>query len=319
MKTLIAVSALSLVATSSPALAGGGCGSSSSTAQKHHDSDMMTVGYNAKKDIIDTAVAAGSFKTLAAALKAADLIEPLQGDGPFTVFAPTDEAFAKLPAGTVEKLLRPENKALLQSVLTYHVVSGEVMAADVVNLNKAATLSGQTVDITVKGSGVMIDGARVAKTDIKCTNGVIHVIDTVIMPETANLVETAMSAGEFGTLAAALDAARLVGTLSNDGPFTVFAPTDEAFDKLPRGTVETLLKPENRGKLTAILKYHVIPGRVSASEALAAQSAKTLQGDRVRITFKDGELRVNDARVISNDIETSNGVIHVIDTVILPN
>ncbi|MCA9312207.1 MAG: fasciclin domain-containing protein, partial [Phycisphaerales bacterium] len=239
-------------------------------------------------------------------------------DGPFTVFAPSDDAFAKLPAGTVEKLLRPENKALLQSVLMYHVVEGKVMADKVVGLNKATTLTGQTVDITVQGGKVKIDDANVIKTDIACSNGVIHVIDTVIMPETANLVETALSAGQFGTLAAALEAANLVNALSAEGPFTVFAPTDAAFDKLPRGTVESLLKPENRDRLKAVLTYHVVPGRISSSEALSAQSAKTLQGGLVRITMKDGSLYVNDARVIANDIETSNGVIHVIDTVILP-
>lgn len=135
-----------------------------------------------KKDIVDTAVAAGSFKTLAAALKAADLIDTLKGKGPFTVFAPTDEAFAKLPAGTVEDLLKPENKAKLVSILTYHVVAGKVMAADVVKLKEAKTVQGKAAKITVKGGKVMVDGANVVKTDIETSNGVIHVIDAVILP-----------------------------------------------------------------------------------------------------------------------------------------
>lgn len=135
-----------------------------------------------KKDIVDTAVAAGSFKTLAAALKAAGLIETLKGKGPFTVFAPTDEAFAKLPAGTVEDLLKPENKAKLVSILTYHVVPGKVMAADVVKLTEAKTVQGQAAKITVKDGKVMVDGANVVKTDIGTSNGVIHVIDAVILP-----------------------------------------------------------------------------------------------------------------------------------------
>lgn len=135
------------------------------------------------KDIVDTAVAAGSFNTLVAAVKAAGLVETLKGDGPFTVFAPTDEAFAKLPAGTVEALLK--DKAKLTRILTYHVVSGNVMAKDVVKLNgkSAKTVEGSSVSITVKGGKVMVDNANVVKTDIACSNGVIHVIDTVIIPK----------------------------------------------------------------------------------------------------------------------------------------
>ena len=135
------------------------------------------------KDVVDTAIAAGSFTTLAKALAAADLVTTLKGPGPFTVFAPTDEAFAKLPAGTVEALLKPENKAKLRRILTYHVVSGTVKAADVVKLNSAKAVSGDTIRIATQDGGVMVDGARVVKTDIVASNGVIHVIDTVLMPK----------------------------------------------------------------------------------------------------------------------------------------
>ncbi|MFN0124806.1 MAG: fasciclin domain-containing protein [Blastocatellia bacterium] len=133
-----------------------------------------------QKDIVDTAVAAGSFKTLAAALTAAGLVETLKGKGPFTVFAPTDEAFAKLPAGTVEALLGDKEK--LTKILLYHVVAGNVMAKDVVNLKSAMTVQGSTVNISAKGGKVMLNNAQVVKTDIAATNGVIHVIDTVLMP-----------------------------------------------------------------------------------------------------------------------------------------
>ena len=136
-----------------------------------------------EKDIVDTAVAAGSFKTLAAALTAADLVGTLKGAGPFTVFAPTDEAFAKLPAGTVETLLKPENKDKLRRLLTYHVVSGKVMAADVVKVKSAKAVSGDSITVATKGGGVTVDNAKVVKTDIAASNGVIHVIDTVIMPK----------------------------------------------------------------------------------------------------------------------------------------
>lgn len=136
-----------------------------------------------EKDIVDTAVAAGSFKTLAAALKAAGLVDTLKGRGPFTVFAPTDEAFAKLPKGTVEDLLKPENKAKLTAILTYHVVPGAVMASDVIKVKEAKTVNGQSVSVRTTGGSVLIDNARVVTADIKASNGVIHVIDSVILPK----------------------------------------------------------------------------------------------------------------------------------------
>jgi uncharacterized surface protein with fasciclin (FAS1) repeats len=137
----------------------------------------------ADKDIVDTAVAAGSFTTLAKALQAADLVETLKGTGPFTVFAPTDEAFAKLPAGTLETLLKPENKSKLQRILKAHVVAGKVMAADVVKTSSAKAVSGDTLTIASRAGGVTVNRAKVVKTDIATTNGVIHVIDSVILPK----------------------------------------------------------------------------------------------------------------------------------------
>jgi uncharacterized surface protein with fasciclin (FAS1) repeats len=142
-----------------------------------------TTGRAQGKDIVDTAVGAGQFKTLAAALQAAGLVETLKGQGPFTVFAPTDAAFAKLPAGTVEMLLKPENKAKLTAVLTYHVVPGKVMAADVVKVTSAKTVQGGAVAVKVTGGKVTIDNANVVSADIAASNGVIHVIDTVLMPK----------------------------------------------------------------------------------------------------------------------------------------
>ena len=140
--------------------------------------------FAADKDIVDTAVGAGSFKTLVAAVKAAGLVDTLKGEGPFTVLAPTDEAFAKLPKGTVESLLLPENKDKLVAILTYHVIKGKAMAADVVKLDgkEVKTVEGKSVKIDVDGKTVMINNAKVVKTDIGCSNGVIHVIDTVLLP-----------------------------------------------------------------------------------------------------------------------------------------
>lgn len=269
-------------------------------------------------DIVETAVQAGQFETLAAALKAAGLIDALQGEGPFTVFAPTDDAFAKLPAETLQSLLQPGNKDKLVAILTYHVVSGEVPAEKVVKLNGATTLNGQRVDIKADNGKVMIDKAKVVKTDIQCDNGIIHVIDSVILPSFDDIPTTAEKAGKFATLLAAAQAAGLVEALQGEGPFTVFAPTDEAFEKLPEGTVATLLKPENRDKLAAILKYHVVAGRVYSEDALKAKRAETLQGQKIEVAAVSGQAKVNEANLVVTDIDASNGVIHVIDAVLLP-
>ncbi len=269
--------------------------------------------------IVETAVQAGSFKTLVAALKATDLVKPLNGKGPFTVFAPTDEAFAKLPKGTVEKLLLPENKGTLAAILKYHVVPGKVMAKDVVKVNAAKTLNGQRVDVHVKKGKVKIDNAKVIKTDILASNGVIHVIDSIVMPSTLNIIQTAGKAGSFKTLAAALKAAKLVKTINGKGPFTVFAPTDNAFAKLPEGTVEQLVQPENIDKLKAILTYHVVPGRVFSSDLKNGMKAKTVHGYALNIKIcKTNGVSINNAKVVKADIDATNGVIHVIDTVLIP-
>ena len=267
-----------------------------------------------EKTIVETAVAAGDFGTLVAAVKAAGLAETLSGAGPFTVFAPTDAAFAKLPTGTVEALLANPEK--LKSLLLFHVVSGSVMAKDVTGLKTAPTVFGQ--DLAVDASdGVKINGATVTAADIACSNGVIHVIDTVLLPK--NVVDIAAGNEDFSTLVAAVTAAGLVETLSGDGPFTIFAPTNEAFAKLPAGTVEDLLKPENKAKLAAILTYHVVPGKVMAADVAGLSKATTVQGGDVSIKSKRDTVTINGAKVTVTDIVGSNGVIHVIDTVILPS
>jgi transforming growth factor-beta-induced protein len=273
---------------------------------------------NAADDIVDTAVKAGSFKTLVAAVQAAGLVDTLKGNGPFTVFAPTDEAFAKLPEGTVENLVKPENKDQLVAILTYHVVAGRVTARDAFGVKSAPTVNGQAISVEASLGGLKIDNANVVTTDIQCSNGVIHVIDSVILPSTANIPETATSAGTFNTLLAAAKAAGLVDALSSKGPLTVFAPTDEAFAALPKGTVENLLKSENKDQLAAILKYHVVSGRVFAADAIKAGKATTLQGQSVSVSYGADGVKVNDSKVVSPDIETTNGVIHVIDAVLLP-
>lgn len=315
--TIAAGTVLATALTTTLAGPGSSCSSdSSATKQANTTAEMTRVSYTAKKDIIGTAVAAGSFNTLAAALTEADLIGALKGKGPFTVFAPTDEAFAKLPKGTVESLLKPENRDMLISILTYHVVPGELDAGEVLGSATLTTLNGQRVDISKKDAS--IDGVSIVKTDIECTNGVIHVIDEVILPQSDTILEIASSAGSFNTLAAALEAADLIDAISGDGPLTVFAPTDEAFAALPDGTLDMLLQPENKDKLRSILLYHVVEGRVYADQAIEAGEAATLQGGEVKIKKSWGDVKVNDAKVVTPDLEASNGVIHVIDRVILP-
>lgn len=270
-------------------------------------------------DIVSTAVNAGSFNTLAAALGAADLVGALKGDGPFTVFAPSDDAFAKLPKSKLSSLLKPENKDALTSILTFHVVAGELTSADVMRRSGATSLNGQRIDFAVNDHGrVTINGATVTTADIQCSNGVIHVIDSVILPSADSIVDVADSAGTFNTLLAAAKEAGLASTLAEGGPFTVLAPTDEAFARLPEGTVATLLKKENLHKLAEILKYHVISGRAYASDAVSAGDVETLQGGMVRFDIDNGRLTVDGAHIIATDIDASNGVVHVIDRVILP-
>jgi uncharacterized surface protein with fasciclin (FAS1) repeats len=274
-------------------------------------------------DIVDTAVSAGTFTTLATALDAAGLVETLKGPGPFTVFAPTDAAFANLPAGTLDALLADPDQ--LRAVLTYHVVAGRVTAADVVALHSAPTVQGEDVAISTDASGVHINDATVTTADIMASNGVIHVIDRVILPPSmtpapmasADIVDTAVAAGQFTTLATALQAAGLVDTLKGPGPFTVFAPTDAAFAKLPAGTVEALLNdPET---LRTVLTYHVVSGAVSSADASQLMQAATVEGETVSFQAANGMVTINDAAMVTlADTAASNGIIHVIDTVLMP-
>jgi len=268
-------------------------------------------------DLVDTAVAAGKFKTLVAAVQAAQLVETLKSPGPFTVFAPTDEAFAKLPAGTVESLLKPENRDQLKAVLTYHVVPGKWLAKDIATLTGAVSVQGQRLDFKVVEGGVRIDEATVVAADVMSSNGVIHVIDRVILPASKDLVATAAGAGTFKTLLAAAKAAGLAETLAKEGPFTLFAPTDDAFAKLPAGTVESLLKPENKAQLATILKLHVVKGRIYSADALKAGKANSLDGLPLAISMGEKFATVNGARLLATDLDASNGVVHVIDTVLL--
>lgn len=274
--------------------------------------------WSGEKTIVETAKEAGQFNTLLNAARGAGILKALEGDGPITVFAPTDAAFDKLPKDLLGDLLKRSNKEKLAAILKYHVVPGKLMAADVTSATGAATLNGQWVEFAAHDGKVMLDNAQIIKTDIVCSNGVIHVIDKVILPASENIVATAKRAETFGTLLAAAEAAGLAETLANDGPFTVFAPTDEAFAKLPAGTVENLLKPENKEQLARILKFHVVAGRVYSVDAARAGKAETLAGKELVFGTSDGKLQVGSANITAANVDASNGVVHVIDQVLLP-
>lgn len=272
------------------------------------------------KSIVKTAASAGSFKTLLAAAEAAGLAGTLDKKGPFTVFAPTDSAFAGLPKGTLEDLLKPENKAKLQEILKYHVVSGKVGLSDALKVGSAATLQGAPVNIRFSDGKVRVQNATLVNADITASNGVIHVIDSVLLPtEPSNdIAAVAAKAGKFGTLLAAVKAAGLESVLTGSDPVTVLAPSDAAFEKLPDGTVKSLLKPENRDRLTEILKMHVVKGAVSAGDALNAGSTKSVGGNKLQFRIAEGSFKVNGVKIQTADIQADNGVIHVIDEVLLP-
>jgi uncharacterized surface protein with fasciclin (FAS1) repeats len=264
------------------------------------------------RSIAEIAVEDGSFETLVAALDAAGLVETLSGEGEFTVFAPTDDAFAALPEGTVEALLA--DIPALTDILLFHVADGKLMASDVLSRSIIPTLQGQFLDVDAEN--LTINGAGIAVTDIEASNGVIHVIDAVVLPESRSIAEIAVEDGRFTTLVAALDAAGLVETLSGEGSFTVFAPTDDAFAALPDGTVEGLLADVDA--LTNVLLYHVVDGKVMSIDVVALTQAEALQGDSLAVAFDGESVKINDSTVIIPDIEASNGVIHVIDAVLLP-
>lgn len=287
---------------------------------------------SATANIVDTAIAAETFTTLVAALQATGLDAVLADDSKtYTVFAPTDAAFEKLGQDTINALLGDTDT--LSDILLYHVFpDAAVDSTTAIGLagSMIEMANGDEVAVVLSEGKLFINQSEVSVTDIEASNGVIHVIDTVLLPPedmpvdaespSMNIVETAVAAGSFNTLAQALVATGLVDTLSNpDDQFTVFAPTDDAFAKLPEGTLESLLA--NPEALTDILLYHVIGGSsVDSTTAisLAGQSVAVANGDTVAISLVDGQLLINDSVVTAADVNASNGVIHVIDTVLLP-
>ncbi len=274
-------------------------------------------------DIVETARAADDFNVLVAALEATGLDDALKGPGPFTVFAPTDAAFAALPEGTVEALLGDLDA--LTRILTYHVASGLLPASEVVKLDgmSAETIGGELVWIELKDGKVYVNDAEVIITDIKASNGIIHVIDAVLVPQ--DIVETASANADFSTLVTAIGAAGLADALSApNGPFTVFAPTNDAFDALPAGVVDGLLA--DIPALTQVLTYHVLGDAYDSTAVVSwggATTPATLNGATIEVDVHMpgvflNESTSNSAEIVVVDVKTSNGIIHAIDAVLIP-
>lgn len=279
--------------------------------------------------IYDIAKANGNFTQLVGAVEAAGLKSTLESDGPFTVFAPTDAAFAALAASGID----PE--ATLPNILLYHVVPGSLKAADVLAAGTLKTaFDGKPFDVAVKGGDAVIttpDGvtAKIIMTDIEASNGIIHVIDAVIPPPvnaldlsplgdpTKTIAEIAVANGNFDTLVAALDAAGLVGVFASPGDYTVFAPTDAAFAALGEETINALLA-DPKGHLTKILTYHVVGDSLSINQVATSSRIPTLNGANLPVSFNGGQVNVGGANIVLFNIQASNGVIHVIDAVMVP-
>jgi uncharacterized surface protein with fasciclin (FAS1) repeats len=269
--------------------------------------------------VVDIIVNSADHNTLETAVIAAGLAGALSGDGPFTVFAPTDAAFAALPAGALDALLADPTGALAD-VLLYHVVGGLALSTDLSDGQVITTLLGEDITVTIDMNGVMINNAMVVVADITADNGVVHVIDAVLLPPaqpTNTILDIVVNSEVHNTLEAAVLAAGLEGALAGPGPLTVFAPTDAAFAALPMGTLEALLA-DPTGLLTQVLLYHAVAGAALSTDLSDGQMIETLQGQDVTVTITGGNVFINDAQVIVADIIADNGVVHVIDAVLVP-
>jgi uncharacterized surface protein with fasciclin (FAS1) repeats len=291
-----------------------------------------------QKNIVQTAVAAGQFKTLVSLVKQAGLAGTLSKPGNFTVFAPTDKAFAALKKSNPDLFEQvASDPKLLQAVLTYHVLPRRVPAAAALAAAKknakVKTVQGERIALSVKSGKIMLNGsAKVVAANVRASNGIIHVIDRVIVPPsllappapTKTIVEIAVGNPDFSTLVSLVQKAGLVSVLSGPGPFTVFAPTNAAFEKLKAAAPATYDAVVNDpALLTKVLTYHALAGAVQSAQAISVAqqngSVTSVEGEPIALSIVDGKLILNgSSTVIATDILGTNGVIHVIDTVIVP-
>lgn len=271
--------------------------------------------------IAETAAASTDLSTLVTALQAANLVSTLEGDGPFTVFAPLNSAFAALDPAVLEGLLEGGNVDLLSRVLTFHVVAGSAASStDLFDGQVLTTVEGGTLTVGVNGGGVTIDGASVVTADVEASNGVVHIIDAVLLPQDYDIYETAVLTTGTTTLASAVLAAGLADDLAAAGPFTVFAPDNGAFEALGTFALGALLEAGNISLLQKVLGFHVIPGQaIRAGDLTDGAMVATLQGGDLTVDLSaPSDPRVNGVSITATDIEVENGVIHLVDEVILP-
>ncbi|BBM81821.1 fasciclin domain-containing protein [Candidatus Uabimicrobium amorphum] len=267
-------------------------------------------------NILETAQQTNQFNTLLTAIQKSGLQNTLEGDGPFTVFAPTDEAFAKIPQETLQKVL--DDKATLVNILTYHVIAEKLNSWEILDKRSLKTVNGQLLAPTYDGNNLQIQKANITTVDIKCDNGVIHVIDNVMMPVLENIAVIATNAKIFNTLVAAVEKAGLLEALTGEGTLTVFAPTDEAFAKIPQQQIEQLLQDKNADKLVALLKYHVLGESLYARDLLKAQNRATLLGQTLNFSYENGNTLVEKVVISKPNVVASNGIIHIVDQVLIP-
>jgi transforming growth factor-beta-induced protein len=292
-------------------------------------SHATTLQGDPSKNIVEIAKSAGTFNTLIAAVEAAGLASALSGNDQLTVFAPTDAAFAKLPAGTVQALLK--DVPTLKSILLYHVSPSRQSSSRLQRATSVETLQGSPVVIVREQPGyftnsrsgkVTVNGVNIVAANLAAKNGMIHVIDEVLLPakdapkDVMSLVDILKLDGRFKTLLAALDATGLTPALAAPGEFTLLAPTDAAFAKLPAGTVSALLK--DLPGLKSILLYHALGQEVDSRDLLLHTKLNTLQGKTIDLTYSFSGIQLNNANLINTDLQSPNGIIHVIDTVLLP-
>lgn len=267
--------------------------------------------------IVELASGSAELETLVAAVGAAGLADALSGPGPFTVFAPSDASFEALPSGTVDALLAGQNGDVLEELLLGHVVSGSYEASELTDGQVLTALSGDELVVSIDGGAVAVNGAVVQAADVRATNGVVHVVGSVITAG-LNAVERARVTPDLSTLVTAVVEAELAEALSGAGPFTVFAPVNSAFEALDEAALDRLLADENRALLQKLLTYHVIPGTVRSTDLVDGAEVETVAGQTVRIGLTGGAT-VNGVGIVATDIEVENGVVHLIDEVLLQN
>lgn len=289
----------------------------SSAAPAATDSTTSTTVPLPMGDIVATALTGHVFTELAGLAVDMDLVETLRG-GPFTVFAPTDDAFAKLPLPVLHAV--QDNKDLLKSVLLHHVVSGAI-SPDQLKEGELETVAGTKLAVTKQGEQWFVDGNPVGA-GVQATNGYVYVMSDVLVPGqlvgTVVDVAVAFKDAGFGTLVDAVTAADLVDTLAGEGPFTVFAPVDAAFEALPKATLDAALADPS-GLLTTVLTYHVVPGKITTDQFVDGGTLKTVQGEELTTTLDDnGNWLINGNPIAVQNIQASNGVIHAMGAVLLP-